>query len=133
MNERQRCRWRSGATGPKHRPARWRARRAMVGLLVALTVICGPATVAWTQTVDCPEPNNDLSTACDLGNDALLQGVLDNPGDIDVHRLNLTTGGRVQADLTDLPADYDLYLSDANGGVVGQSVHEGTTPEQLTL
>src|SRR5262249_10902690 len=37
----------------------------------------------------------------------------------------------VTADLTTLPADYDLYLADASGSVLGQSVQEGTTPEEI--
>src|SRR6185436_1883717 len=32
---------------------------------------------------------------------------------------------------SELPADYDLYLMTATGGVLGQSVHEGTAPESL--
>jgi hypothetical protein len=39
----------------------------------------------------------------------------------------------VVASLTDLPADYDLYLADGGGQLLGQSVHDGTVPETIDL
>lgn len=81
----------------------------------------------------CPEPNDDPATACPLTSGSDVQSVIDRPGDVDTYKLIVYGGGQVSLDLTGLPADYDLYLVDANGGVLGQSVHEGTAPEQLQL
>jgi hypothetical protein len=37
----------------------------------------------------------------------------------------------VLARLSDLPADYDLYLTDEGGSVLGESVTDGTAPEEI--
>jgi hypothetical protein len=37
----------------------------------------------------------------------------------------------VTADLTELTADYDLYLSDGTGAMLANSVQEGTAPEEV--
>src|SRR5205823_754739 len=41
------------------------------------------------------------------------------------------SSSHVVAGLTDLPADYDLYLVDESGAVLAQSVQDGSTPEVI--
>jgi hypothetical protein len=82
----------------------------------------------------CLEPNDGPENACYLPNGAVIQGSIDWEGDVDAYKIEVAVAGtRVRVELTDLPADYDLYLIAANGDVLGQSVKEGTEPETLEL
>lgn len=58
---------------------------------------------------------------------------MERPGDIDVYRVTLDAPAQIELQLANLPADYDLYLSDARGAVIGQSAHEDTATEQLQI
>jgi hypothetical protein len=52
------------------------------------------------------------------------------PGDTSTYRFVVPDGTTaIHAELADLPADYDLYLVDGTGAILGQSVQEGTLPE----
>ena len=109
--------------------ARW-----LMALAVAVSVtVVAPWSVVAQDGGICPEPNDDPSAACTLASGTTVQSFIERPGDIDVYRVVASGAGRIQVDLTDLPADYDLYLADASGGVIGQSAHEGTAPESLQL
>lgn len=82
----------------------------------------------------CAEPNDDALSACTISHGTVVTATLDRPDDIDVYRIVVKSDStEVGLELTDLPADYDLYLTDASGGIVGQSVHEGTAPEQIQV
>ena len=91
---------------------------------------------AQAQAGGCPEPNDEPTAACPLGDGTTVQATLDRQGDVDVYRV--TAGddtSMVQVDLTNLPADYASTCSTRPGGMVGQSVHEGTargTAERAT-
>lgn len=109
-------------------------RLATLGCALILVGSLAVARAVVAQVDGCPEPNDDPATACPLASGAVVQSVIDRPGDVDMYRLVVGGGGgQVALDLTELPADYDLYLIDSGGGVLGQSVHEGTAPEQLQL
>ena len=104
---------------------RWRSVCAVVIAVCLSTVSLVPNRLL-AQADACPEPNDDPASACSLANEAAVQSFIEQPGDLDVYRVDVACPGRIQLDLTDLPADYDLYLADASGGVIGQSAHEGT-------
>lgn len=129
---------RRGARAPEGftvRPSTSRSSRRLVTLmsaiLLAAQVVLVPPTVGLAQDTSCPEPNDDVASACPIPANATVRGVIDRPEDRDVYRVVVETPGRFLIDLTDLPADYDLYAIDAVGGVLGQSVHEGTAAEQV--
>ena len=109
-------------------------RRWLAGAFVAVSLLCSALAVTANGAAAadaCPEPNDDLATACPLGAGSPVQSSIDRPDDVDVFRLEIAEPSRLHADLTGLPADYDLYLRNANDGVIGQSVQKGTSDEQL--
>lgn len=100
-------------------------------LLVWLVVVPRPGLA---QGRSCPEPNDARSTACPLAPGAGASSTIDRPGDVDAYRIEIDGDlVQIQIDLTDLPADYDLYLADAFDGVYGQSVQDGVAAEHLRL
>jgi hypothetical protein len=73
---------------------------------------------------------------CAPGDGVSVSGAIQSPGDtltldLFVPSTGSATGVHVAADLTDLPADYDLYLSEASGTVLAASAQEGLTPEHI--
>jgi hypothetical protein len=80
----------------------------------------------------CVGPAPDPATACPLRPDVPVAGFLVEPGQSDTYRLNvLDPSTDVIADLTNLPADYDLFLVDDAGAVRAESMQEGTSPEHV--
>jgi hypothetical protein len=80
----------------------------------------------------CIGPASDPDSACPLLMNLPVAGFLRDGGDTDAYRF--TVAGEptdIMADLTDLPADYDLYLVDAYGVILDQSMREGTAPEHV--
>lgn len=109
-------------------------RRIAVAMMLAATLVTlgGPAPRGHAQTDACPEPNDDAVRACRLGGGVVIQSFIERPGDVDGYRFVVgDEGAQVSLDLTDLPADYDLYLADPYGGLYGQSVQEGTASEHV--
>jgi len=77
----------------------------------------------------CTEPNDTPETACPLGDGTTLAGVIPTPGGTRAYRFAVPdAGAHVVAQLTDLPADYDLYLVDASNAIRGESVLDGAQP-----
>lgn len=101
----------------------------LLALVLALPWL-GPRHVG-AQVDGCPEPNDDLASACPLTSGSAAQSYIELSGDVDLFRLDVPTGGQMDLELGDLPADYDLYLADGNGSLLAQSVHEGTATELL--
>jgi hypothetical protein len=93
-----------------------------------------PAYAAGVDTAGlaaCAEVN-DVATACPLFPGATVLGVIPSPGDNRVYYFDQPLArASVHADLTQLPADYDLYLVDAFGTVLLESQSEGRAPESL--
>ena len=100
-------------------------------LLVAVT----PASVApqAAQNDPCPEPNDGPDTSCNIGPAAPALGYISTPGDLDSYHFEVP-GVRswVHVELTDLPADYDLEVQDANG-YLNASHNSGTFPEAIDI
>lgn len=108
----------------------WRI--VMAALVVALLSPGWRPVLA--QDDGCPEPNDDIATACPFAEGVVVRSTLSAPSDVDMFRITVGAGiDEIRVELFDLPADYDLYLTDARGRVLGQSVHEGTAAESLQL
>lgn len=111
--------------------ASWIPRLLAGGVLVlALGVLPRPTPI---RADACVEPNDAPETACPLADGAPLLGEIASQRDVDVYRFELAAPGAVRVELTNLPADYDLYLVDLEGELLGSSVQEATSPESLEL
>jgi hypothetical protein len=85
-------------------------------------------------TTQCLAAASVPSLPCAAGDSPYALATIGNPGDTVTFELNVPQSGEhVAADLVNLAADYDLYLVDASGAIVGESVQEDTTPERLEL
>ena len=90
--------------------------------------------------VDAFESNNTAATANAVSVSATVAGVRNGlicpAGDIDWFKFNtLSTAKNIKVTLTNLPADYDIYLyrSTSTTKVLKSSVKTGTTSESLSL
>jgi hypothetical protein len=83
----------------------------------------------------CIGPASDPDSACPLLMNVPVAGFLRDAGQTDAYRFTVfTVAGEptdLVADLTGLPADYDLFLVDAHGVILDQSTQEGTAPEHV--
>ena len=71
---------------------------------------------------------------CTHGDSLYAMAVIEDPGDVVTFGLTVPPSGlQVTADLMDLPADYDLYLADDSGTILGQSIEEGLTSEHISV
>jgi hypothetical protein len=110
--------------------------RLMTGLVKVpfFLLVLALVPVAVVQADVCPEPNGEDSTACYLPDGAAVHGTIESKGDIDAYKIELPSAGTLlRLDLTDLPADYDLFLGDENNSILGRSEREGPVPEALEL
>jgi hypothetical protein len=93
-----------------------------------------PTALEAIPPANCLDVSVDSAAGCMLTDGASILGYLNSPGGTNSYRLDV---GQPQAEailqLTDLPADYDLYLADASGLLLGQSVQEETTPEMIDM
>lgn len=104
-----------------------------VATVLALAMLAS-TSVGTVRADACAEPNEAPAAACDLPADTPVAGALESSGDVDAYRFVVTAARTVgRLDLTGLPADYDLYLADGDGHLIGQSVREGTADEFLEL
>jgi hypothetical protein len=80
----------------------------------------------------CVGPATGPDTACPLRWDLPVDGVLQAPDGTDTYRLDVTAPlTDAVIDLTDLPADYDLYLVDDSGTIVATSVQDDLQSEHI--
>ena len=71
---------------------------------------------------------------CNVSDNVSVLGTIAVPGNTDVFHFSVPGPGLdVSATLMDLPADYDLYVGDSAGTILGQSVQEGTAAEHVGL
>lgn len=88
-----------------------------------------PWTAGPADLVTCDDPS---VTYCRLAADTPVGGYLPAPGATNSYQVMLRDAStRLVVSLTDLPADYDLYLVDGTGAIIAQSVQEGTAPETI--
>jgi hypothetical protein len=77
---------------------------------------------------DCPEEPGE--TPCTLADGSVVRGYLRRPGAVNVYRFEVAAPATTAlVVLSELPADYDLYLTDEAGQVIAQSVNDGVYPE----
>jgi hypothetical protein len=99
-------------------------------IVAAAALALGGQRAAGAQ--DCAEPFDRPETACVLVDGASAQGYLRARGARNVYRVDVPAAGvTIEADLSDLPADYDLYLTDSSGTGLASSVSEGILPERI--
>jgi hypothetical protein len=80
----------------------------------------------------CAGLNDSKQDACLVAGGTTTLGFLDSPGASSVYEFRVDASAmQVHVDLTNLSADYDLYLFDASDSPIGQSVQEGTSPEAV--
>ncbi len=115
------------------RPATWRtvAQAMAVAALVLTTVGAGPASAEGADV--CPEPNNRLQFACNIGTGSDALGFISSSGDVDAYRLmTLDYGARVHVALPDRPYPYRLTLVGYDGRVL-HSTEAGAIDATLEL
>jgi hypothetical protein len=91
------------------------------------------ATATATRTaLDPNEPNNTYEQATTLTSGAPLLAYIDTVNDIDYYKLTVPAAGRqIAVSLTQLPADYDLYLADPTRALVAWSRYGGLANEYI--
>ena len=99
--------------------------------LVLATAGAGSAT-ANSEDV-CPEPNDALQVACNLGTASDALGFISTPDDVDAYRVETHDyGARVRLALPDRPHPYRLTLIDYDGAVL-HSTDAGTIDTTVDL
>jgi hypothetical protein len=121
------------AAATTRRPAIWRtAMQAMAMAALVLTTVGAGTARADGQDV-CPEPNNRLQFACNIGTGSDALGFISSSGDVDAYRLvTLDYGARVHVALPDRPYPYRLKLVGYDGRVL-HSTEDGTIDAALEL
>ncbi len=99
----------------------------------ATPTVTRTATATSTRTpLDPFEPNNTFEQATALTPGAPLLAYIDTVADIDYYKLTVPAAGRqIAVSLTQLPADYDLYLTDAARALVAWSRYGGLANEYI--
>ena len=108
------------ATG--RRTAAWQSlvRGAAVAALVLTTIGTGTASADGDDV--CPEPNDRLQFACNIGTDSDALGFISSPDDADAYRLvTHDYGARVALALPERPYPYRLTLVGYDGEVLRRS------------
>ncbi len=87
-----------------------------------------------TCGTDSYEPNNSISAYKTLAVNSTKTAKICPAGDEDWYRFSTTSTARnFKIDLTTLPADYDLYVYNSSGTLLGSSVLGGTSSETFKL
>jgi hypothetical protein len=98
-------------------------------LLTLISLLCASVGVSASPVLAgadvCPEPNQDIASACFLGPDGPAPGFLDTPDDVDRYRIELPPDSMIVATLGSLPADYGLRLHLADGSVTAEAIEPG--------
>lgn len=87
----------------------------------------------YTPPTDTFEPNDSLSQAYGfLVSGTQYASYIYTSNDVDYYKINVTTTGVINIDLTSLPGDYDLYLLNSSGGEIASSKNWGTYSESIS-
>lgn len=85
------------------------------------------------NTGDDYEPNDTQATAYGpITSGTTYNGKISTTTDIDWFKFNAADSGTLAISLSNLPADYDLYLYDAAGTQLARSINGGTTAESIS-
>ena len=96
--------------------------------------VCAEPTPTPTPTCayDGWEPNDSFAAARAMDVGISYHGIYICPsGDEDWFRFNASTGQQMTVDLHNLPANFDLFVYDPGGTIVGMSRQRGTTAERV--
>lgn len=75
--------------------------------------------------------HNTFAAAVMIPAKTVINGTLNAANDSDIYRFKITTAGRLTILLSNLPADYDLYIYNSNQVLVASSTHSGTTADSV--
>lgn len=81
---------------------------------------------------DTYEPNNSTSAAYAISSGTTYNSYIYSSTDVDYYKIAPTASGTVSITLSNLPADYDLYLYNSAGTQVAYSYNSGTTSESIS-
>jgi hypothetical protein len=79
---------------------------------------------------DCSQPS---TSGCTIALNEPVTAVLANASDVHTWRLTLNSAARLHVALTNLPADYDVHVYTADGGLLGESTNEDTQDDVVDL
>lgn len=104
-----------------------------IGLLHFHNLAIKPATPSTTK--NCSDPYERISLfGTELKMNSSIKALISNPLDTDrFYFIGKNPNRGVKIDLTGLPADFDIYLYDPLGRLVGSSTNSGTTNESISL
>jgi hypothetical protein len=101
--------------------------------VIAADVQVAPVPLAASDQ-PCLDVGVDTTSACVLGSGSSVLGFVAEAGATNAYRFDIgPAGAAIVALLTDLPADYDLYLLDDQAQVVAFSAEDGQAPESIAL
>lgn len=80
---------------------------------------------------DSYEPNDSLAEAVAINLDTEYKSKLLSPTDVDIYKFTVKKNDAVSIDLSNLPEDYDLYLTDSTGNRLDYSNRGNTTNENI--
>jgi hypothetical protein len=78
------------------------------------------------------ESNNTQATAAAVAVNTVHSAAIGVSGDIDFYSFTTTTTSNFSITLTNLPADYDIFLLNSSGTQIGASESGGTSSETIT-
>ncbi len=111
------------------------ARAGALILALACTLVMSTAmSVVHAIEVDCWSPYDNPDTPCPLSDGGVVHGYIKARGGVDYFQFSTQLPGtHAHITLDELPADYDLYLADANAQLIAQSVTSGLGPELIDM
>jgi hypothetical protein len=111
------------------------ARTGALVLAISCTLLLSTGLpVARAIEVDCWEPYDDSDTPCPLSDGDVVHGYIKARGGVDYFQFSTQLPGtHAHISLDELPADYDLYLADADAQLIAQSVTSGLAPELIDM
>lgn len=84
------------------------------------------------STTDTYEPNDTTAQAYQINLATAYNSYIASASDVDYYKFSTTQAGTIKLNLTNLPADYNVYLYDSSGAQVGKSENSSTTAESIT-
>ena len=90
-------------------------------------------TAPQSSCVSAYEPNETLAAAASITSGGTISAAIGANGDIDYYKILTTATGSLAVSLSNLPADFDLYVYNASGTQLGSSAAGSTTSESVSL
>ena len=83
-------------------------------------------------STDTYEPNDSTSTAYAINFGTTYNSYIYTASDVDYYKVTASGAGTIGVTLSNLPADYDLYLYNSSGTQVASSTNGSTTAESIS-